>query len=60
MLNTDALDMNTPDLTNNHTGLGIFFAKLIAKAHGNKGQYGAVELFNGGVYNGGVLRVTLP
>lgn len=60
MLNTDNLDMSTPDLTNNHTGLGIFFAKLIARAHSNKGQYGAVELFNGGEYQGGVLRVTLP
>lgn len=60
MLNSDIIDMNTPDLTNNHTGLGIFFAKLIAKAHTNKGQQGAVELANGSRYAGGIFRVTLP
>src|SRR5690606_377275 len=50
MLNSDAIDMNTPDLANNHTGLGIFFAKLIARAHNNKGVRGTVELRNGGRY----------
>ncbi|MGP9801531.1 sensor histidine kinase [Rheinheimera sp. NSM] len=60
MLNSDAIDMNTPDLANNHTGLGIFFAKLIARAHNNKGVRGTVELRNGGRYGGGVFRLTLP
>ncbi|HSG50719.1 MAG TPA: ATP-binding protein [Rheinheimera sp.] len=60
MLNTDAIDMNTPDLANNHTGLGIFFAKLIAGAHLNKGEPGALVLENGGQLGGGVFRLTLP
>jgi K+-sensing histidine kinase KdpD len=60
MLDSDAIDMNTPDLANNHTGLGIFFAKLIARAHNNKGVRGTVELRNGGRYGGGVFRLTLP
>ncbi|MBZ9610173.1 sensor histidine kinase [Rheinheimera maricola] len=60
MLNSDEIDMNTPDLTGNHTGLGIFFAKLIAKAHTNKGQSGIVELANASRYGGGIFRVTLP
>jgi K+-sensing histidine kinase KdpD len=60
MLNSDNMDMNTPDLANNHTGLGIFFAKLIAAAHINKGVHGTVSLFNGGRLGGGVLRLTLP
>ena len=60
MLNTAAFNMNTPDLANNHTGLGIFFAKLIASAHQNKGERGTVELSNGGRLGGGVFRLCLP
>ncbi|GAB2932961.1 sensor histidine kinase [Rheinheimera gaetbuli] len=60
MLRHDAMDMNSPDLANNHTGLGIFFAKLIASAHSNKGQSGKVVLSNGGHFGGGVFRLTLP
>lgn len=60
MLSSDSLDMNTPDLANNHTGLGIFFAKLIAGAHSNKGQRGTVSLANGGKLGGGVFKLTLP
>lgn len=60
MLNSDAIDMNTPDLANNHTGLGIFFAKLIAGAHLNKGEPGTLQLENGGQLGGGVFRLTLP
>jgi len=60
MLDSDNLDMTTPDLANNHTGLGIFFAKLIAGAHLNKGERGTVKLSNGGELGGGVFRLTLP
>ncbi len=60
MLNAAPFNMNTPDLANNHTGLGIFFAKLIATAHQNKGKHGSVELANGGRFGGGVFRLSLP
>lgn len=60
MLSSEQERMNAPDLANSHTGLGIFFAKLIAGAHHNKGQIGKVTLFNGGQYGGGVFIVTLP
>ncbi len=60
MLQHDHLDMNSPDLANNHTGLGIFFAKLIASAHSNKGQSGKVTLSNGGHFGGGVFSLILP
>ena len=60
MLQHEQPDMNTPDLANNHTGLGIFFAKLIANAHSNKGIHGSVTLSNGGRYGGGVFRLVLP
>jgi len=60
MLDSDNLDMNTPDLANNHTGLGIFFDNLIGGAHLNKGERGTVKLSNGGELGGGVFRLTLP
>ena len=60
MLNNNEIDMNKPDLTHNHTGLGIFFAKLIACAHRNKERQGNVSLYNGGHFGGGVFRLTLP
>ena len=60
MLQHDQLDMNSPDLANNHTGLGIFFAKLIAGAHSNKGLSGSVTLSNGGLLGGGVFQLMLP
>jgi K+-sensing histidine kinase KdpD len=60
MLNSDNTNMNTPDLANSHTGLGIFFAKLIAAAHINKGRQGNVNLCNGGRLGGGIFRLTLP
>ena len=60
MLQHDNIDMNSPDLANNHTGLGIFFAKLIANAHNNKGRSGKVTLCNGGRFGGGVFLLALP
>lgn len=60
MLNATPFNMNTPDLANNHTGLGIFFATLITIAHQNKGKHGSVELINGGRFGGGVFRLSLP
>lgn len=60
MLSNADFDMNRPDLANNHTGLGIFFAKLIAAAHFNKGERGTVNLSNGGKLGGGVFCLCLP
>ncbi|MDP5141257.1 ATP-binding protein [Rheinheimera baltica] len=60
MMNQSTVNMSTPDFANNHTGLGIFFAKLIAAAHSNKGSQGAVNLNNGGKLGGGVFQLILP
>ena len=60
MLQHDSIDMNSPDLANNHTGLGIFFAKLIANAHNTQGRSGKVTLHNGGRVGGGVFLLALP
>lgn len=60
MLDNAATDMHKLDLRHGHTGLGIFFAKLIAHAHHNKNLRGGVGLQNGGELNGGNFRLSLP
>jgi K+-sensing histidine kinase KdpD len=60
MRHCDEFDMNSADLANSHTGLGIFFAKLIAAAHISNGICGTVPLTNSGRFGGGVFRLTLP
>lgn len=42
------------------TGLGLYFARLIANAHNIKGQQGQITLANGGELGGGIFRLTLP
>ena len=52
--------MHKLDLRHGHTALGIFFAKLIARAHHNKNQRGQVTLQNNGGLSGGSFSLTLP
>ena len=42
------------------TGLGLYFASIIAKMHKNKGKEGLISLSNGGEYGGGCFTITLP
>ncbi|MGC3833146.1 sensor histidine kinase [Moritella viscosa] len=42
------------------TGLGLYFARLIANAHIIKGEVGHIELKNGGSLGGGIFTLTLP
>lgn len=42
------------------TGLGLYFARLIANAHQNKGNVGQIKLSNGGQLGGGIFTLTLP
>lgn len=42
------------------TGLGLYFAGLIAHSHNNQNNYGSIELRNGGKYGGSVFTLTLP
>ena len=48
------------DLNLSRTGLGIYFAELIADAHQRSGKHGTINLENGGKYNGSVFTLTLP
>jgi K+-sensing histidine kinase KdpD len=60
MLNQVSHDMNETNLTNNRTGLGLYFANLIAKAHENNQIKGEIQLCNGGPLNGSVFTLRLP
>ncbi|MBI5057548.1 MAG: HAMP domain-containing histidine kinase [Nitrospirae bacterium] len=42
------------------TGLGLYFASIIAMMHKNKGKEGFISLTNGGEYGGGCFTITLP
>lgn len=48
------------DLTMSRTGLGIYFAELIASSHQQDGKVGSISLNNGGSLNGSVFRLVLP
>lgn len=47
-------------LKHGRTGLGLFFARLIAEAHENNGERGEISLKNGGTLGGSVFLVKLP
>ena len=57
--NADTL-MKDLNLAAGRTGLGLFFAGLIAKAHKNHGKTGFIRLSNGGLYGGALFSLYLP
>ncbi len=60
MLESNAESLGALSLAAGRTGLGLFFAHLIANAHRNQQRRGFIELSNGGEYGGAVFRLTLP
>jgi len=52
--------MKELNLSSGRTGLGLFFAGLIAKAHRNHGKTGYIRLKNGGKFGGAVFSLWLP
>lgn len=48
------------DLMTSRTGLGIYFAELIASSHKQDNVSGHISLANGGELNGSVFRLVLP
>jgi K+-sensing histidine kinase KdpD len=55
MLDNAETLMKDLNLAAGRTGLGLFFAGLIAKAHKNHGKTGFIRLKNGGLYGGFTL-----
>ncbi len=42
------------------TGLGLYFAKMVAQLHKNKGKVGKVAISNGSTHGGGCFTISLP
>ncbi|MEE2025619.1 MULTISPECIES: sensor histidine kinase [Alkalimonas] len=60
MLTNSDLLMGKTELSRGHTGLGLFFAHLIAHAHQHQGRRGQIALSNGGIFGGGLFQLQLP
>lgn len=60
MLDNSDEGINNLNLAAGRTGLGLFFAHMIARAHRNRQQCGRIELSNGGEFGGAVFRLILP
>jgi len=60
MLETNSEALGALSLSAGRTGLGLFFAHLIANAHRNQQSRGYIELANGGEFGGAVFRLVLP
>ena len=60
MLEQSHSDLAEFNLSQGRTGLGLFFARLIANAHQNQGLQGEISLSNGGRFGGSVFQVKLP
>ncbi|MDG6098525.1 HAMP domain-containing histidine kinase [Alteromonas sp. ZYF713] len=48
------------NVTQGRTGLGLYFAHLIARAHAKSEKQGFITLSNGGTLGGGVFEVNIP
>jgi K+-sensing histidine kinase KdpD len=60
MLDAHKISMQDCDISQGRTGLGLFFARLIAQAHSKGDNKGDVSLKNGGSLGGSVFVLTLP
>ena len=60
MLEANNTSMQHYDISQGRTGLGLFFARLIAQAHTKQDNKGNICLKNGGSLGGGVFVLTLP
>ncbi|WP_199915573.1 sensor histidine kinase [Saccharobesus litoralis] len=60
MLAIQNSEMHDLDLNAGRTGLGLYFARLIAAAHTNIDKQGSIELTNGGKLGGSVFKLRLP
>ncbi|QUM77583.1 sensor histidine kinase [Moritella sp. 24] len=60
MLQAQHSSMSELSSKQGRTGLGLYFARLIASAHKIKGKTGQISLANGGTLGGGIFTLTLP
>ena len=60
MLKSNDTNMRDFNISTGRTGLGLFFARIIAEAHTNDDKKGSIHLANGGVLGGSVFTLKLP
>lgn len=60
MLKNTLTNMRDFDISTGRTGLGLFFARMIAEAHVNDDIKGNIQLTNGGSLGGSVFTLELP
>jgi len=60
MLSLPNTELSELDISAGRTGLGLFFARLIAEAHISNDRKGHIQLSNGGSLGGGVFVLRLP
>ncbi|WP_299081312.1 HAMP domain-containing sensor histidine kinase [uncultured Paraglaciecola sp.] len=60
MLETNNIKMQQFDIAHGRTGLGLFFARLIAQAHSKAMVTGKISLENGGRLGGSVFTLSIP
>jgi len=60
MLDMSAAAMESLCVSEGRTGLGLFFARMIAQTHKNKNRQGSIELSNNSVTGGSIFKVLLP
>ncbi len=60
MLKAQEAEINSNDLADGRTLLGIHFANLVAQMHQNKDKTGFIQLSNNGKLKGGCFSIYLP
>lgn len=60
MLEANNTSMHAFNISQGRTGLGLFFARMIAEAHTRDGHKGSITLSNGGSLGGSVFCLKLP
>ncbi|WP_416308456.1 sensor histidine kinase [Neptunicella sp. SCSIO 80796] len=60
MLDANNSEMQDFDISTGRTGLGLYFARMIALAHERNGKTGEILMENGGTYGGSVFTLKLP
>jgi signal transduction histidine kinase len=60
MLDMSAASMESLCVSEGRTGLGLFFARMIAQTHKNKNRQGSIKLSNNCATGGSTFKVLLP
>ena len=60
MLDMSDAAMKSLSVSEGRTGLGLFFARMIAQTHKNKDRQGSIKLSNNSITGGSIFKVLLP